>query len=71
VPEATDPAQRRIIDSSKYLVNHMRTEPPVLILVYARRPLVVHTPRGAGASLYPAVQEPRCLQHVRLAWEVA
>jgi nitroreductase len=50
-----DPNRRRVIRSADHLAEHMGDEPPVLVLVCAERAPNA-APRGAGASIYPAVQ---------------
>lgn len=50
-----DPNRQRVIRSADHLAEHMGDEPPLLLLACAER--APHAaPRGAGASIYPAVQ---------------
>jgi nitroreductase len=53
----TDPNRRRVIRSADHLAEHMGDEAPVLILPCADRgPGATAPPRGAGSSIFPAVQ---------------
>jgi nitroreductase len=54
---AESPARARVYRSSRYLADHMKDQPPVLILVCSDRPPGALDPgRMAGSSVYPAIQ---------------
>jgi nitroreductase len=54
---AESSARARVYKSSRYLAEHMKDEPPVLILVCSDRPPGALDPgRMAGSSVYPAIQ---------------
>jgi nitroreductase len=57
-PAAEAGSQRaRILESARYLAEHMATEPPVLILACLERAPTDPPPtRFSGSSIYPAVQ---------------
>ncbi|MBI3971954.1 MAG: nitroreductase family protein [Chloroflexi bacterium] len=52
----SDPNRRRVMRSAYHLAEHMGSEPPVLVLACIERGPNTAATRGAGASIYPAVQ---------------